>query len=470
MRDRLLHYWLVFVLAPLLLSPQLALGVTWDTPGIYLNAYTVPANVTSITIEAWGSGGTGGIGIGAQGGGGGGAYCGATLTVSPGNQYTVTVGALGSSSLVVGPGLVDLSPPFGNWFIADGGSAGGNNGGAGGSISTCLLSGATRHAGGSGGNRAGSSGGGGGGGGSATATADGGNGSNGSGNTGGGGGSGQGNGGNGGTASNGQRSGVAGIQPGGGGGGKASASGLNIGTSALGAPGLVIIKANQTIIFGTPPTVVVGGTGTVSATGGGSGNPVTFSTASTDCSVNPSTGVVTGINAGTNNCVIAADQAGNSDYNAATQVTQTFSIGQASTTTTITSDTPDPSVPNQQVLVSGTIVVNAPGSGSLTGGNIHVSPSASSCDATIAADGSWSCTLPGSDFPSIGNYTITATYAGDTNFSGSSDTEPHQVVAAPLPASASPIPTLQEWALMLMGLLLGGLVWHRSQRKNDMSA
>ncbi|RUQ38258.1 MAG: IPTL-CTERM sorting domain-containing protein [Candidatus Competibacteraceae bacterium] len=32
------------------------------------------------------------------------------------------------------------------------------------------------------------------------------------------------------------------------------------------------------------------------------------------------------------------------------------------------------------------------------------------------------------------------------------------------------IPTLQEWALMLMGLLLGGLVWYRSQRKGNMAA
>ncbi|MDS4026071.1 MAG: IPTL-CTERM sorting domain-containing protein [Candidatus Contendobacter sp.] len=32
------------------------------------------------------------------------------------------------------------------------------------------------------------------------------------------------------------------------------------------------------------------------------------------------------------------------------------------------------------------------------------------------------------------------------------------------------IPTLQEWALLLMGLLLGGLVWRQSQRNGRMSA
>lgn len=36
--------------------------------------------------------------------------------------------------------------------------------------------------------------------------------------------------------------------------------------------------------------------------------------------------------------------------------------------------------------------------------------------------------------------------------------------------AAADIPTLQEWALMLMGLVLGGLVWRQSRRKGRMSA
>lgn len=235
------------------------------------------------------------------------------------------------------------------------------------------------------------------------------------------------------------------------------------------AGNFVINPANQAITFGAAPTVVVGGTGTVSATGGGSGNPVTFSTTSTDCSVDPNTGVVTGINAGTNNCVIAANQAGNANYNAAPQVTQTFSIGQATTTTTITSDTPDPSLVNQQVVVNYTVVVNAPGAGTPTG-NVTVTVAGpvnnNSCTAAVGAG---TCMLPGTDFPQPGAYTLTATYAGDNNFSTSSDTEPHQVLS-PTGGLEAPIPTLQEWALALMGLLLGGLVWRRSQRKGDMAA
>ena len=69
---------------------------------------------------------------------------------------------------------------------------------------------------------------------------------------------------------------------------------------------------------------------TVSATGGASGNPVTFFTDSTACSVSGTT--VTLIAAG--ECAIKADQAGNTNYSAAPQVTRTFNITAASQTIT----------------------------------------------------------------------------------------------------------------------------------------
>ena len=78
-----------------------------------------------------------------------------------------------------------------------------------------------------------------------------------------------------------------------------------------------------------PVTYSSGGTFSVSATGGASGNAVTFSTSSAACSVD-SAGVVTMLSAGT--CTIAADQAGNTNYNAAPQVTQVVTIDPANQT------------------------------------------------------------------------------------------------------------------------------------------
>ncbi len=84
----------------------------------------------------------------------------------------------------------------------------------------------------------------------------------------------------------------------------------------------------QAITFtsAVPTGATVGGASyDVSATGGGSGNPVTFSvdpTATSVCSISGSTVSFTG--AGT--CVVDADQAGSSGYSAAPEVRQSFAV------------------------------------------------------------------------------------------------------------------------------------------------
>jgi len=80
---------------------------------------------------------------------------------------------------------------------------------------------------------------------------------------------------------------------------------------------------SQTISFGVAPMMLAGGTGTVSATGGASGNPVIFSSATPGvCTVNGST--VTGVSAGL--CTLSANQDGNANYSAAPQATLSFNI------------------------------------------------------------------------------------------------------------------------------------------------
>jgi len=87
---------------------------------------------------------------------------------------------------------------------------------------------------------------------------------------------------------------------------------------------LTINKIDQAITFGTTPSLIYGGTtGTVSATGGASGLPVTFTSLTTDiCTISDAT--VTPVSAGT--CIIAADQEGDANFNAAIRVSQEFSV------------------------------------------------------------------------------------------------------------------------------------------------
>jgi hypothetical protein len=100
---------------------------------------------------------------------------------------------------------------------------------------------------------------------------------------------------------------------------------VSIGGVATTADAVVITvgKLSQTITFGAAPAVIVGGTGTVSATAT-SGLAVTFSSLTTGvCTI--SGGTVTGVTAGT--CTIAANQSGNANYNAAPEVTQNITVG-----------------------------------------------------------------------------------------------------------------------------------------------
>ena len=209
---------------------------------------TVPAGVTSVTIEAWGGGGAGAAGMyGAPqgtvsgGGGGGGAYCKATFAVASGAQLNVIVGQgarmqgvgyrvpadAGEASEVSGPGVSGMRASGGL------GAGTGDPGGAGGTVAACTAVGAIKFPGGAGANGISSGGDGGGGGGSATTTAAGGSAS---------GtlhGAGAGDGGDGGTGVTGI--GRDGVAPGGGGGGGHSTSG-GTGAGAGGGRGRVVIS------------------------------------------------------------------------------------------------------------------------------------------------------------------------------------------------------------------------------------
>lgn len=90
--------------------------------------------------------------------------------------------------------------------------------------------------------------------------------------------------------------------------------------------GQALGKIDQSITFGAPPKVFVGGTSTVTATGGASGNSVTFTSQTTGvCTSGGINGSqVSGVTAGT--CTIAANQAGNDSYNPAPEVTQSFAV------------------------------------------------------------------------------------------------------------------------------------------------
>jgi len=163
-------------------------------------------------------------------------------------------------------------------------------------------------------------------------------------------------------------------------------------------------------VTSTPPSsMVIGGTYAIAATGGASGNPLTFAidASSTSGCIVDSTGLVT-FDAPSGTCVIDLNQAGNTNYLAAAQVQQT--VGAATSTQSISFT----STPPSNATVGGNYVVSATGGAS---GN----PVTFSIDATSTSG----CTL--------GTSTNVVTFSGaagscviDANQAGSG-----QYLAAP---------------------------------------
>ena len=163
---------------------------------------------------------------------------------------------------------------------------------------------------------------------------------------------------------------------------------------------IVINKANQIIIGFTPVTSITysnGGSFSLTASGGASGNAVTFaSTTPTVCEVNGNAASILAVGI----CSLTADQSGNNNYNPAPQVTATVTINKANQT--ITGFTPASPV---TYSTGGSITLAATGGAS---GNPVIF--ASTTPTVCAVTGNVALIL------SVGTCTLTADQAGNLNY------------------------------------------------------
>jgi Bacterial Ig-like domain (group 3)/Calx-beta domain len=145
-----------------------------------------------------------------------------------------------------------------------------------------------------------------------------------------------------------------------------------------------------------------------------------------NCTVSsPSPGVAHITAAGS--CTITASQGGNSNYNAATNVAQSFNIAKAPTVVSVTSSV-NPSDLTQSVIFTATVA----SSGSNPTGTVQFKDNGNNLGAPLTLNGSGIAQLPTSAL-TVGTHTITADYIGDGNFLASTSTLAGGQVVRPQP-------------------------------------
>jgi|CXWL01.1.fsa_nt_gi CSLREA domain-containing protein len=201
---------------------------------------------------------------------------------------------------------------------------------------------------------------------------------------------------------------------------------------------ITINKANTTtaITGDTPDPSVIGQiyavSFSVSVTAPGSATPtaptgnVTVSDGTNSCTAAVSAGTCNLPSTSPGAKTLTASYAGDANFNASVSATAAHTVNIASTITTISSDTPDPSNVGQAVTVNFAVAVVAPGAGFPTGNvTITAAGGAETCTAPVAA-GTCMITLTAG-----GARDLTATYAGATNFNGSASAPASHTVTIP---------------------------------------
>ncbi len=197
---------------------------------------------------------------------------------------------------------------------------------------------------------------------------------------------------------------------------------------------IVVNQATPAIsINNSPATPVYGGSFTPAYTYTGNGSPIASTASSTPAVCAVTSGVVSFVGAGT--CTLTASATATTDYSAALGAPQNFTVGQASTTTAVTSSTPgNASAFGQSVTFTATVTPQY--SGTTPTGTVTFNNGGSQIGTGTLSLGQASFSI--SSLPASAN-SITAIYSGSSNFTGSTSPAITQTVRAAPIVSLSPL-------------------------------
>jgi hypothetical protein len=179
----------------------------------------------------------------------------------------------------------------------------------------------------------------------------------------------------------------------------------------------------QAISFTPPPSGTAGGAATLTATGGGSGNPVVLTVDAISgagvCSVSGAHGTTLHY-AAAGNCVIDANQAGNANYTAAPQVQRAIPVAKAASKTTLTISAASIAWGHEKGVTFTVKVARQSAATSLMpAGTVTVAAGTRKLCSAMLASGQAKCTPSSATELAPGTYKVTAAYPGSSAFTAS---------------------------------------------------
>lgn len=226
-------------------------------------------------------------------------------------------------------------------------------------------------------------------------------------------------------------------------------------TSCPAAAG-AIAKAPQAITFTTAPPAGarVGDTYDVAAVGGASGNPVMFAVDALTAAICSASGSTIRFQAA-GTCTINASQLGDADHDAATQAVQMAAVGQGPSRVTLTSSA-NPSRSGQSLSFSMVVAPDVSlGTAAVPTGTVEIL--AGGLSLGTAGLSNARAIIATTQLTVAGPHAIVARYGGDANYLAADSGAWTQTVepAAPAPATATPVPALGPWGVLLCAVLTG---------------
>ena len=214
------------------------------------------------------------------------------------------------------------------------------------------------------------------------------------------------------------------------------------------------------VLSASPTSVNVNGTSTLSTSGGSGTGTVSYAVASGPCLVSGSTLTGTGVGS----CSVTATKAADSTYAAVTSAPVVVTVGLAPQATLTLTPSATSVQTGQSVTLSTT---GGSGNGAVTYTAV-AQPSASSQAAntrSVAAASVLTCGISGNILTptgGMGSCLVTATKAADGPYAEATAQSTITVTAPPPPPN--PIPTLSEWAQIVMMLMMVGAVGWQTRR------